>query len=54
MLNPVNAELVASIAALPDMIRGYGHVKDANLRKYEQELAKLLASFDSVKLARSA
>jgi len=36
------------------MIRGYGHVKDANIRKYEQELAKLLASFDSVALAKSA
>jgi hypothetical protein len=36
------------------MIRGYGHVKDENLRKYEQELATLLASFDSVRVARSA
>jgi indolepyruvate ferredoxin oxidoreductase len=54
VLNPDNAELVAKIAALPDMIRGYGHVKDENLRKYEQELATLLASFDSVRVARSA
>ena len=54
VLDRENAELVAKIAALPDVIRGYGHVKDDNLRKYEQELAALLASFDSVKLARSA
>ena len=54
VLNAENAELVAKIAALPDMIRGYGHVKDENLRKYEQELATLLASFDSVRVARSA
>ena len=54
VLDQENAELVAKIAALPDVIRGYGHVKDENLRKYEQELAALLASFDSVKLARSA
>ena len=54
VLDRENAELVAKIAALPDVIRGYGHVKDENLRRYEQELATLLASFDSVKLARSA
>jgi indolepyruvate ferredoxin oxidoreductase len=54
VLNPVNAELVTSIAALPDMIRGYGHVKETNLEKYGKELAKLLASFDSVALAKSA
>ena len=54
MLDQENAELVAKIAALPDVIRGYGHVKHDNLRRYEQELAALLASFDSVKLARSA
>jgi indolepyruvate ferredoxin oxidoreductase len=54
VLNRENAELVARIAALPDMIRGYGHVKDENLRKYREELAKLLASFDSVAIAKSA
>ena len=45
VLNPVNAELVASIAALPDMIRGYGHVKDANLREVRtgaRETARVL------------
>ena len=54
VLDPVNVELVTKIAALPDTIRGYGHVKEANLKKYEQELARLLASFDSVALAKSA
>jgi indolepyruvate ferredoxin oxidoreductase len=54
VLDHENAELVAKIAALPDMIRGYGHVNEDNLRKYEQELATLLASFDSVKVAKSA
>jgi hypothetical protein len=39
---------------LPDTIRGYGYVKDENLRTYEQELAKLLASFVSVKQAKVA
>jgi indolepyruvate ferredoxin oxidoreductase len=54
VLNLENQALVASIAALPDMIRGYGHVKNESLEKYEKELAKLLASFDSVKLAKTA
>jgi indolepyruvate ferredoxin oxidoreductase len=54
VLNAENAELVAKIAALPDVIRGYGHVKEENLRKYEQELAALLASFDSVRVAKTA
>ena len=54
VLNRDNSALVTSIAALPDTIRGYGHVKDESLKKYEQELAKLLASFDSVAIAKSA
>jgi indolepyruvate ferredoxin oxidoreductase len=54
VLNAENQALVASIAALPDMIRGYGHVKEESLKKYETELAKLLASFDSVKVAKIA
>jgi indolepyruvate ferredoxin oxidoreductase len=54
VLNADNAQLVASIASLPELIKGYGHVKDENLKKYEQELAKLLASFDSVKVAKTA
>ena len=54
VLNRDNAELVISIANLPDTIRGYGHVKDESVKKYGVELAKLLASFDSVKLAKSA
>jgi hypothetical protein len=36
------------------MIRGYGHVKDQNVTLYEQELAKLLASFDSIRIAKVA
>jgi indolepyruvate ferredoxin oxidoreductase len=54
VLNRENLALVTSIAALPDVIRGYGHVKDESLKKYEQELAKLLGSFDSAKVAKVA
>jgi indolepyruvate ferredoxin oxidoreductase len=54
VLSRDNADLITRIAALPDMIRGYGHVKDENLKKYAAELARLLGSFDSVALAKSA
>jgi indolepyruvate ferredoxin oxidoreductase len=54
VLNRDNAELVASIAALPENIRGYGHIKEESIKTYELDLAKLLASFDSVKLAKIA
>jgi indolepyruvate ferredoxin oxidoreductase len=54
VLNRDNQALVASIAALPDMIRGYGHVKAESIERYEAELSKLLGSFDSVKAAKVA
>jgi indolepyruvate ferredoxin oxidoreductase len=54
VLNRDNQALVASIAALPDTIRGYGHIKAESIEKYEAELSKLLASFDSVKAAKVA
>ena len=54
VLTPENHSLVVRIAELADTIRGYGHVKDENKRKYDQELAVLLASFDAVKVAKAA
>jgi indolepyruvate ferredoxin oxidoreductase len=54
VLSPQNAELVAKIAALPDMIKGYGYIKDDNFAKYQAELARLVASFDGVSRAKAA
>jgi indolepyruvate ferredoxin oxidoreductase len=54
VLNRENAELVAKIAALPDMIKGYGYVKDDNFAKYQAELKRLLASFDGAIQAKAA
>lgn len=54
ILDATNVELVAQIAALPELIKGYGHVKDNNLQTYRAELAKQLASFDVVKVSRRA
>jgi indolepyruvate ferredoxin oxidoreductase len=54
VLTPDNHALIARIAGLADTIRGYGYIKDENKRKYDQELAKLLASVDTVKIAKAA
>jgi indolepyruvate ferredoxin oxidoreductase len=40
-----NHALAVEIAALPDMIRGYEHIKLANVRTYHEELARLRAEF---------
>ncbi len=56
-LDAGNAALAARIAALPEKIRGYGHVRQATLDKVREERAALLAQFDrpaSVPLARVA
>jgi indolepyruvate ferredoxin oxidoreductase len=42
-LRPDNRELVAKIAALPDMIRGFEQVKLGNVERYRSELAALRA-----------
>ena len=54
VLNAENLGLIVRIAGLADTIRGYGHVKDENKRTYDAELAKLLASFDTVRVAKAA
>jgi len=40
-----NHALAVELAALPDGIRGYGHVKDANLEKVRRKWADLLARY---------
>jgi len=54
VLTTENQALVARIAGLADTIRGYGYIKDESVRKYREELAKLLGSFDAVKIAKAA
>jgi indolepyruvate ferredoxin oxidoreductase len=44
-LTPENHELAIAIAAIPEHIRGYGHVKDAHLEKAKAEEAALLRAF---------
>jgi len=40
-----NHGLAVEIAALPDMIRGYEHIKLATVRAYHEKLAELRAEF---------
>jgi indolepyruvate ferredoxin oxidoreductase len=44
-LTPANHDLAVQIAALPDMIRGYEHIKLATVRAYHERLAELRAEF---------
>ncbi len=46
-LNEDNHEIAVEIASLPDQLRGFGHVKEANLEKMEKELEKLLEKFNN-------
>ncbi len=44
-LSPSNHALAVKLAALPDDIKGYGHVKDAHLAKAQRKQAELLAQW---------
>ncbi len=44
-LSPSNHAIAVQLAALPDDIRGFGHVKDANVAKVRTKWAALLATF---------
>ncbi len=44
-LTPANHALAIKLAAIPDDIRGYGHVKDAHLAKAKRKEADLLAQW---------
>ena len=44
-LTPANHALAVRLAAVPDDIKGYGHVKDAHLEKAKRKEAELLAQW---------
>jgi indolepyruvate ferredoxin oxidoreductase len=44
-LTPANHALAVKLAAVPDDIKGYGHVKDAHLEKAKRKEAELLAQW---------
>jgi indolepyruvate ferredoxin oxidoreductase len=43
-LTASNLRLAADYAAVPDMIRGFGHIKTANMKKAEAKYAELEAA----------
>ncbi len=44
-LSPANVDLAVEIAHLPDQIRGYGHIKDANFEKTKAEWDRLMGEW---------
>ena len=46
-LNTQTQEPIEQIAALPEMIKGYGHIKEGNVAQYEKEKQRLLTQLDA-------
>jgi indolepyruvate ferredoxin oxidoreductase len=45
-LDPANQATVEQIAALPEMIKGYGPIKERNIDQYEKEKTRLIGELD--------
>jgi indolepyruvate ferredoxin oxidoreductase len=41
LMSPGRLEAAAALASVPSLIRGYGHVKEASIRKAEGERSRL-------------
>ncbi len=53
-LKPVQIPLLAKLARLPETIRGYGHIKDENVKKAAAERARLEADLENSRFAAAA
>ena len=53
-LSSANHPLAVKLAAIPDDIRGYGHIKDANLEKARRKEAELLAQWRNPEALKAA
>ncbi len=53
-LTPANHAAALALARIPERIRGYGHVKEANLAAAKRDEAELLAAFRNPARARAA
>jgi indolepyruvate ferredoxin oxidoreductase len=53
-LAPAQIPLVARLARIPETIRGYGHIKDENIRKAKAEQARLEAELENSRFAAAA
>jgi indolepyruvate ferredoxin oxidoreductase len=48
VLNPTNYDLAVKLAEVPQMIRGYGHVKDRSLKRALEEQTTLIKKFEAL------
>ena len=46
--------LLAKLARIPEMIRGYGHIKEGNIMKAAAERARLEADLENSRFAAAA
>ncbi len=53
-LKPAQIPLLAKLARLPETIRGYGHIKDENVKKAAAEKARLEADLENSRFAAAA
>jgi indolepyruvate ferredoxin oxidoreductase len=53
-LKPEQIPLLARIARIPEMIRGYGHIKEENIGKARAEQARLEAELENSRFAAAA
>ena len=53
-LSPANHALAVKLAAIPDDIKGYGHVKDAHLEKAKKKEAELLHQWRNPEAMKAA
>jgi indolepyruvate ferredoxin oxidoreductase len=53
-LRPDTLDVAVALAELPDMIRGFGPVKEANRLKAEEKRRSLLAGFTAAPMAVAA
>ena len=49
-----NHAVAIELAAVPEMIRGFGHVKESHVERAEQRRAALLGQFRNPEAARTA
>ena len=53
-LSAHNLDLAVKLASIPDDIRGYGHVKDAHVKKAKAKEADLLAQWRNPESLKAA
>ena len=53
-LTPANHEIATALAKLPERMKGFGHIKEANIAAAKKDEAALLAAFREPGKAKAA